>query len=182
DMGLGKTIQVLGLLLLHKRQRGADDPSHLLVVPASLLANWQAELDRFAPSLVSRMAHPSVMSIQELSELGDPALTGVDLVITTYGTLARSESLRAREWGLVILDEAQAIKNPGTRQTRAVKALRARARIALTGTPVENRLADLWSIFDFLAPGLLGSSKEFSSFVKRLAERAEEPYAPLRRL
>jgi len=182
DMGLGKTIQVLGLLLLHKRQRASDDPPHLLVVPASLLANWQAELERFAPSLASRIAHPSVMSAQELSEPGETAFSGTDLVITTYGTLSRSESLRAREWGLVILDEAQAIKNPGTRQTRAVKALRARARIALTGTPVENRLADLWSIFDFLAPGLLGSSKEFSGFVKRLAERAEEPYAPLRRL
>ena len=182
DMGLGKTIQVIGLLLLHKRQRGNDDPPHLLVVPASLLANWQAELERFAPSLVSRIAHPSAMSAQELSELGHTTLTDVDLIITTYGTLSRSESLRAREWWLAILDEAQAIKNPGTRQTRAVKALRARARVALTGTPVENRLSDLWSIFDFLAPGLLGSAKEFSGFVKRLAERAEEPYAPLRRL
>src|SRR5206468_8816569 len=162
DMGLGKTIQVLGLLLLHKRQRASDDPPHLLVVPASLIANWQAELDRFAPSLVSRIAHPSVMSAPELSDPGETAFAGNDLVITTYGTLSRSESLRAREWGLVVLDEAQAIKNPGTRQTRAVKMLRARARIALTGTPVENRLADLWSIFDFLAPGLLGSSKEFS--------------------
>jgi non-specific serine/threonine protein kinase len=182
DMGLGKTIQVLGLLLLHKRQRGKDELPHLLIVPASLLANWQAELERFAPSLVSRIAHPSTMSAQELSELRDTALTGVDLVITTYGTLARSESLRAREWWLAILDEAQAIKNPGTRQTRAVKVLRARARVALTGTPVENRLGDLWSIFDFLAPGLLGSGKEFSGFVKRLAERAEEPFGPLRRL
>jgi non-specific serine/threonine protein kinase len=182
DMGLGKTIQVLGLLLLHRRQRGEDDPPHLLVVPASLLANWQAELERFAPLLAWRIAHPSAMSAQELSELGDAALTGVDLVITTYGTLARSQALRAREWWLAIVDEAQAIKNPGTRQTRAVKALHARARVALTGTPVENRLSDLWSIFDFLAPGLLGSAKEFSGFVKRLAERAEEPYAPLRRL
>src|SRR6185295_8332827 len=142
DMGLGKTIQVLGLLLLHRRGRSADDPRHLLVVPASLLANWQAELERFAPSLVWRIAHPSVMSAAELSDLGDAALAGVDLVITTYGTLARSDALRARPWSLAILDEAQAIKNPGTRQTRAVKALRARGRIALTGTPVENRLAD----------------------------------------
>jgi non-specific serine/threonine protein kinase len=182
DMGLGKTIQVLGLLLLHKRQRGPDDPPHLLVVPASLLSNWQSELERFAPSLTARIAHPSVMSPRELAEVGDGALAGVDLVITTYGTLVRSPSLRGREWSLAILDEAQAIKNPGTRQTRAVKALRARARIALTGTPVENRLADLWSIFDFLAPGLLGTSKQFSAFVKRLAERRDEPYAPLRRL
>jgi superfamily II DNA or RNA helicase len=184
DMGLGKTVQVLALLLLHKRQRQRDDPPHLLVVPASLLSNWQAELERFAPSLTALIAHPSTMSAQELAELneGTHALTGVDLVITTYGTLVRSEALRAREWWFAILDEAQAIKNPGTRQTRAVKALRARARVALTGTPVENRLADLWSIFDFLDPGLLGSSKQFSAFVKKLAERPEEPFAPLRRL
>jgi SNF2 family DNA or RNA helicase len=90
--------------------------------------------------------------------------------------------LRARPWCFAILDEAQAIKNPGTRQTRAVKSLRARARIALTGTPVENRLGDVWSIFDFLDPGLLGSSREFTAFAKRLAERRHEPYAPLRRL
>jgi non-specific serine/threonine protein kinase len=182
DMGLGKTIQVLGLLLLHKRQRQQSDPPHLLVVPASLLSNWQAELERFAPSLVAVVAHPSALSAQELADLGAAALTSVDLVITTYGTLVRSEPLRARAWWLAILDEAQAIKNPGTRQTRAVKALRARARVALTGTPVENRLGDLWSIFDFLDPGLLGSAKEFAAFVKRLAERPEEPYAPLRRL
>jgi non-specific serine/threonine protein kinase len=182
DMGLGKTIQVLGLLLLHKRQRQESDPPHLLVVPASLLSNWQAELERFAPSLVALIAHPSAMSAHELADLGDAALAGVDLVITTYGTLVRSEPLRARAWWLAIVDEAQAIKNPGTRQTRAVKALRARARVALTGTPVENRLGDLWSIFDFLDPGLLGSAREFAAFVKRLAERPEEPYAPLRRL
>jgi non-specific serine/threonine protein kinase len=182
DMGLGKTVQVLALLLLHRRQRQRDDPPHLLVVPASLLANWQAELERFAPSLRALVAHPSAMAPGELAELGEAPLTGVDLVITTYGTLVRSGGLRARSWSLAVLDEAQAIKNPGTRQTRAVKALRARGRIALTGTPVENRLGDLWSIFDFLDPGLLGSAREFSAFVKRLSERAEERYAPLRRL
>jgi non-specific serine/threonine protein kinase len=182
DMGLGKTVQVIALLLLHRRQRRTDDPPHLLVVPASLLANWQAELERFAPSLSFLIAHPSAMSSAELVELPAATLAGVDLVITTYGTLARGEALRSREWWLGILDEAQAIKNPGTRQTRAVKTLRARARVALTGTPVENRLGDLWSIFDFLDPGLLGSSKEFSAFVKRLGERRVEPFAPLRRL
>jgi non-specific serine/threonine protein kinase len=179
DMGLGKTIQVLALLLQHKRQKAPNEPPSLLVVPASLLANWQAELERFAPSLTWTIAHPSALSAAELA--GTPG-SGADLVITTYGTLARTEALRAGQWSLAILDEAQAIKNPGTRQTRAVKSLRARARIALTGTPVENRLGDLWSIFDFLDPGLLGSSKEFSAFVKKLAERPAEPFAPLRRL
>jgi non-specific serine/threonine protein kinase len=182
DMGLGKTIQVLGLLLVHKRHARGEVPPHLLVTPASLLANWQAEIERFAPSLTALVAHPSAMPARELAEMAGAALGGTDLVITTYGTLARSEPLRSREWSLAILDEAQAIKNPGARQTQAVKALKARARIALTGTPVENRLGDLWSIYDFLDPGLLGSAREFSAFAKRLAERPDESYAPLRRL
>ena len=182
DMGLGKTIQVLGLLLLHKRRARGGGPAHLLVAPASLLANWQAEIERFAPSLATLVAHPSAMPARELAELAGADLGGTDLVITTYGTLARVEALRAREWSLAILDEAQAIKNPGARQTQAVKALKAHTRIALTGTPVENRLGDLWSIYDFLDPGLLGSAREFSAFAKRLAERPDESYAPLRRL
>ena len=182
DMGLGKTIQVLALLLVHKRRARGGGPPHLLVAPASLLANWQAEVERFAPSLATRVAHPSAMPARELAELAGADLGGTDLVITTYGTLARVEALRAREWSLAILDEAQAIKNPGARQTQAVKALRAHARIALTGTPVENRLGDLWSIYDFLDPGLLGSAREFSAFAKRLADRPDESYAPLRRL
>src|SRR3989454_780051 len=182
DMGLGKTIQVLGLLLLHKRRGKRGDPPHLLIVPASLVANWQAEIERFAPSLAALVAHPSATPARELAALGNAELAGVDLVITTYGTLARIDALRTRDWSLSILDEAQAIKNPGARQTQAVKALRSRARVALTGTPVENRLGDLWSIFDFLNPGLLGSATQFTAFVKRLADRPEEPYAPLRRL
>jgi non-specific serine/threonine protein kinase len=152
------------------------------VAPASLLANWQAEIERFAPALTTLVAHPSSMPAREIVELAGADLGATDLVITTYGTLGRVEALRAREWSLVILDEAQAIKNPGARQTQAVKAVKARARIALTGTPVENRLGDLWSIYDFLDPGLLGSAREFSAFAKRLAERPDETYAPLRRL
>jgi superfamily II DNA or RNA helicase len=182
DMGLGKTIQVLGLLLLYKRRARRGGPPHLLVVPASLLANWQAEIERFAPSLSTLVAHPSALPTRELTELTDADLGGVDLVITTYGTLARVGAFRTREWSLAILDEAQAIKNPGARQTQAVKALKAHARIALTGTPVENRLGDLWSIYDFLDPGLLGSAREFSAFAKRLADRRDDSYGPLRRL
>jgi len=182
DMGLGKTIQVLGLLLLHKRRARRGGPPHLLVAPASLLANWQAEIERFAPSLATLVAHPSAIPAREVAELAGADLGSTDLVITTYGTLARVEALRTREWSLAILDEAQAIKNPGARQTQAAKALKAHARIALTGTPVENRLGDLWSIYDFLDPGLLGSAREFSAFAKRLADRPDESYAPLRRL
>jgi superfamily II DNA or RNA helicase len=182
DMGLGKTIQVLALLLLRKRRARGGEPPHLLVAPASLLANWQAEIERFAPSLTTLVVHPSEMPARELADIGGADLGAIDMVITTYGTLARAEGLRGRAWSVVVLDEAQAIKNPGARQTQAVKTLKADARIALTGTPVENHLGDLWSIYDFLDPGLLGSAREFSAFVKRLAARGGENYAPLRRL
>ncbi len=180
DMGLGKTIQVLALLLVLKRERqGASRPS-LLVAPASLLANWVAEAERFAPGLRLLTAHPSAMPAAELQALGEAQLAGIDLVITSYGTLLRLPALEAVRWRLAVVDEAQAIKNPGARQTRQVKKMKAEARIALTGTPVENRLSDLWSIFDFTHPGLLGSDKVFAAFTKRLAGR--ESFGPLRAL
>ncbi len=183
DMGLGKTIQVLALMLLTQRATKKESATpHLLIVPASLLGNWQAEAARFAPSLRLLVAHASAMPGKELTSLAAERLAGVDVVLTTYGTVARISWLGEQEWALVVLDEAQAIKNPGSRQTRAVKALKGRSRIALTGTPVENRLSDLWSLFDFLNPGLLGSAKQFATFVKQLASRPSEPYAPLRRL
>jgi non-specific serine/threonine protein kinase len=106
----------------------------------------------------------------------------VDLVITSYGFLMRTPWLETTSWRFVVLDEAQAIKNPAAKQTKSVKRLKAEMRIALTGTPIENRLGDLWSIFDFINPGLLGSSKEFSTFVKSLADRPHNPYGPLRDL
>ena len=185
DMGLGKTIQVLSLLLVLKQKAKAGDgakPS-LLVAPASLLANWAAEIARFAPSLKARIVHPSALPADQLKALDAAQLTDTDLAITSYGFLVRTPWLTEMPWRLAVIDEAQAIKNSGTRQTRAVKQLRADARIALTGTPVENRLDDLWSIFDFINPGLLGSSKQFSSYVKRLAaDTAPHPYGPLRAL
>jgi superfamily II DNA or RNA helicase len=181
DMGLGKTMQVLGLLLVLRRG-SATPTTSVLVAPASLLANWASEIDRFAPSLKVVIAHPSAMPARDLKAFGADQAAGVDLVITTYGTLLRSPGLLQAPWRLAILDEAQAIKNPSTRQTRAAKQLKARARIALTGTPVENRLGDLWSIFDFLNPGLLGSAKQFGEFAKRLAAREHNPYGPLREL
>jgi non-specific serine/threonine protein kinase len=179
DMGLGKTIQVLSLLLLLKR-KGARGP-HLLVVPASLLGNWRAEAERFAPGLRLVVVHPSAMSAVEIADAPAGALDGADVVLTTYGTAMRIRWLAERAWGLVVLDEAQAIKNPDTKQTRAVKALKSETRLALTGTPVENRLSDLWSIFDFICPGLLGSAKAFRGFTKRL-EDGGRGYAPLRSL
>jgi len=180
DMGLGKTIQILALLLVLRRE-GMKGP-HLVVAPASLLGNWRAEAARFAPSLRVLIAHPSAMTSAELAELPESALAEADLVLTTYGTVARVPWFAERRFGVVVLDEAQAIKNPETRQARAAKALRSEARIALTGTPVENRLGDLWSIFDFLNPGLLGSAKAFSSFVKKLEGDKARGYAPLRSL
>jgi non-specific serine/threonine protein kinase len=182
DMGLGKTIQVLSLLLVLRRRAGEDRRPSLLVAPASLLANWAAEIDRFAPGLKAMVAHTSVLAVDALKSLAPEKIADVDLVITSYGSLLRIPWLAAVAWRLAVLDEAQAIKNPGAKQTRAAKKLKAQARIALTGTPIENRLGDLWSIFDFVNPGLLGSAKEFTSYTKRLAEKPHNPYGPLRNL
>ncbi len=183
DMGLGKTVQVIGLLLHRKASRKVDEVAQarpsLLVAPASLLANWKAELERFAPALSFLIAHPSGTTTGN-RQVEKQDARGVDLLITTYGMLSRSQWLREHDWDLVILDEAQAIKNSGTRQSRTVKELKAAARVAMTGTPVENRLSDLWSLFDFLNPGLLGGAKAFADFAKQMEARAS--YQPLRSL
>jgi len=186
DMGLGKTIQVLSLLRMLKAQPSpAGRCPALLVLPASLLANWKTEIERFAPSLRCLFAHPSQTRADDLKVAGkqpERVLAGTDAVLTTYSMVTRLEWLSSIDWALVILDEAQAIKNPTARQTRAAKQLKAGARIVLTGTPVENRLTDLWSIFDFLCPGLLGSVKTFGGFVKRLEQRPKDQFGPLRKL
>jgi non-specific serine/threonine protein kinase len=182
DMGLGKTIQVLSLLLVLKEESRHSGKPSLVVAPASLLANWAAEISRFSPNLKAVVAHPSAMPAEQLRSNSAKTLVDADLVITSYNSLARIPWFTSTPWRLVILDEAQAIKNPAAKQTKAVKALKADARIALTGTPIENRLGDLWSIFDFINPGLLGSSKQFAGFVKSLANRPQNPYGPLRNL
>jgi superfamily II DNA or RNA helicase len=182
DMGLGKTVQVIACLL-RRRERGGGRPA-LVVVPASLVGNWRAELARFAPSLRVAFAHPSVLARDELAVLAaDPAraLAGHDAMLTTYQLLARTPGWLEHEWGPLVLDEAQAIKNPGARVTRTVKQLHGEWRLALTGTPVENRPGDLWSLFDFLNPGLLGNATAFARAVKQCAERPDG-FAPLRRL
>ena len=189
DMGLGKTIQTIALLLQLKREDAsatkvkAAAPS-LLVAPASLLANWKAEITRFAPTLETFFAHPSETPAAQLKDTAtaEALIQSRDLVVTTYALLARLPWLRERPWRLAILDEAQAIKNPAARQTRAVKELRAGGRIALTGTPVENRLGDLWSLFDFINPGLLGGAPEFKRLVRKLTDDARQHFAPLRQL
>jgi non-specific serine/threonine protein kinase len=182
DMGLGKTIQILSLLLVLRNQNRDQRQPSLLVAPASLLTNWASELERFAPSLNALIAHPSALPAADLMTLAPERLQDVDLVITSYGSLLRIPWIADASWRLVVIDEAQAIKNPDAKQTRIAKKLKAQAKVALTGTPVENRIGDLWSIFDFMNPGLLGTSKEFSNFVKRLEGRTHNPYAPLREL
>ena len=184
DMGLGKTVQVLALLLLDKERAASRMPS-LLVVPASLLGNWRAEAERFAPTLRLHFYHPAESGREQIARWDQhpEELRNADLVVTSYAMLTRnSERFTERSWRLVIADEAQNIKNPSTRQARILKKLRAEARIALTGTPIENRLSDLWSLFDFINSGLLGSAKDFKTVVGNLEKRPEDQYGPLRRL
>ncbi|MCF1628093.1 DEAD/DEAH box helicase [Tetragenococcus koreensis] len=154
DMGLGKTIQILALLDFLRKKNART----LLVIPASLIENWKKETERFAPNLSVKILHGKNIDLQNSS---------ADLFITTYGMVAKIEALQEETFDLLILDEAQAIKNPATKQTKSVKSLNAHAKIAMTGTPIENSLADLWSVFDFLNRGLLGSKKEFKQQSKK---------------
>ncbi|MDB4951387.1 MAG: helZ, partial [Gemmatimonadetes bacterium] len=158
DMGLGKTVQLLALLLARRAEGDAGAPT-LLVCPMSLLANWQREAARFAPALRVHVHHGVGRAgggeVKAAAEAGD-------LFLTTYALAARDQAALAEvAWGRVVLDEAQNVKNSAARQAQAVRAFRAPRRIALTGTPVENRLAELWSILDFLNPGLLGTAADF---------------------
>ncbi|WP_433339108.1 SNF2-related protein [Spirillospora sp. CA-294931] len=157
DMGLGKTISILSLLV-HERERARPDPT-LAVLPMSLVGNWQREAARFAPELRVYVHHGTGRHRgDDLAE----AVAGADLVLTTYGTATRdAEMLAGISWGRVVCDEAQALKNSGTRQARAVRGIPARSRIALTGTPVENHLTELWSIMEFANPGMLGPRPVF---------------------
>ncbi|OGT45889.1 MAG: hypothetical protein A3E82_05720, partial [Gammaproteobacteria bacterium RIFCSPHIGHO2_12_FULL_38_11] len=175
DMGLGKTIQIISLMILihHKTESTQKKLPHLLVLPASLVGNWQAEINRFAPTLTTFIAHSSSMQKDSNNK---PLLSDINLVITTYGMLNRLPWLTETSWDMVILDEAQAIKNPSSKQAQATKLLNNQVRFVLTGTPIENRLLDLWSLFDFIAPGLLGSNRIFANYSKQKAK--EEPGNP----
>jgi SNF2 family DNA or RNA helicase len=154
DMGLGKTVQVLAML---QRRKGEADRPALVVAPRSLLFNWRAEAERFAPELRLVEHHGTGRGRSE------SAFDGCDVVLTTYGTLRRDAALlRSIEFDTVILDEAQAIKNASSQVSKVSRSLRARHRLALSGTPIENHLGELWSLFDFLNPGMLGSSRVFS--------------------
>ncbi len=157
DMGLGKTIQVLSLLLHEREDAGGGIPGPtLLVCPKSLLTTWVREAQRFAPSLQVVVHHGSGRDRE------DAGFGGADLVVTTYGTLALDAAkLQAAQWHRLVLDEAHHVKNTGTRQARAVRHVHARHRLALTGTPVENRLEELRGVLDAVNPGLLGSAEAF---------------------
>ena len=166
DMGLGKTLQTLALLL----HRAAEGPA-LVVAPTSVVANWAAEAARFAPAL----------QVRDYAAGREAALADAgagDLVLVSYGLLLRdAEAFAARDWGTLVLDEAQALKNAATQRAQAVAGLRAGARLALSGTPVENRLADLWSLMNLLNPGLLGSAQRFAERFGNPIERQRDEAA-----
>lgn len=164
DMGLGKTVQALGAL--------AQTPGpHLVVAPTSVLRNWELEARRFTPNLKVNVYHGPTRRLDDS-----------DIVLTSYTLLRMDlEPLREREWGYVVLDEAQAIKNAGSQTARSAVKLRSRHRLCLTGTPVENRLEELWSLFRFLMPGLLGSQQTFRDrFVKPVEAGDPKARAALR--
>ena len=157
DMGLGKTVQILALFL----ERGGK---MLVICPASLISNWEREASRFAPGVVVRRYHGSGRTLEDLGP--------DEVVLATYGVARRDRGVLAEvEWDLVVADEAQAIKNPLARTGRALRRLPSRARFALTGTPVENRLSELWAILDWTTPGLLGSLESFRRQVAIPVER-----------
>ncbi|NOX75731.1 MAG: DEAD/DEAH box helicase family protein [Gammaproteobacteria bacterium] len=165
DMGLGKTVQALAHLLLEKEAGRANRPS-LVIAPTSLMFNWRHEAERFAPQLKVLVLHGPHRK-QHF-----PGIADHDLIITTYPLLARDkDTLLAHEYHLLILDEAQVIKNPKAQAGRVAREINARHRLCLTGTPMENHLGELWSLFDFLLPGLLGSNKQFRRFFRSPIEK-----------
>src|SRR6185312_4211126 len=165
DMGLGKTVQTLAHLLIDQAAGRLDRPA-LIVCPTSLIPNWMAEAERFAPGLKVLALHGPARK-DHFSSLGQ-----YDLVLSTYPLLSRDHAvLVEQDWHAVILDEAQMIKNPNAETTRQVLRLKARQRLCLSGTPLQNHLGELWSLFDFLSPGFLGSQKSFGSRYRRPIEK-----------
>lgn len=181
DMGLGKTVQVIAWLAhLHAAEQ-LRDRAALIVAPASLLANWREELARFAPQLTCCTLHPEALDARDrrlLSHHPASLLGGCHVALTTYGIVTRTPGLAAVRLPALVLDEAQAVKNAASQRSEAVRFLQADRRVALSGTPLENSARELWSLFDFLNPGLLGTPREFNSFLDGLASN----YEPLRRL
>ena len=171
DMGLGKTVQLIALLQDERSRlsEGRTLAPTLLVVPTSVMGNWARELERFAPELTVHVQHgPGRPTGQEFAD----RVSEADVVITTYALVVRdNELLGSVDWHRVVLDEAQYIKNPPTKQTAAIRSLKTARRVALTGTPVENRLTELWSIMEFCNPGYLGEAADFRQRYARPIER-----------
>jgi len=154
DMGLGKTIQVISALLHFKHENLLEHKKALIIVPTSLLTNWEKEIERFAPSLSVHVFHGQDRTFN---------FENKDVVITSFGMVRNEVKLEQIKWFALVVDEAQNIKNNNTTQTKAIKKIKADVKIAMTGTPVENRLSEYWSIFDFINKGYLGSYKYFST-------------------
>ncbi len=165
DMGLGKTIQVLAILGTLFKENISNNV--LLIVPSSLIGNWVSEKDKFMPSLPVFVLDKSEKLLQQMD------LDQKGLYLSTYKMATLRESINQKKWDLIILDEAQAIKNSNSKQAKIIKKIQSNNRIAMTGTPIENSLLDLWSIFDFLNPGLLGSKKEFTNIVKKAKDNTQ---------
>ena len=164
DMGLGKTIQVISLILKMKEEKSLDKPV-LVICPTTLIGNWMKELQMFAPSLDATVYHGAERKLDVKH----------DVILTTYAIMRIDvEELKKQQWGIIIVDEAQNIKNPDTAQTLAIKMLKSDVKVAMTGTPVENRLTELWSIFDFINTGYLGSLKDFQKSYAIPIERFKE--------
>ncbi|MFJ5278921.1 DEAD/DEAH box helicase [Streptomyces parvulus] len=169
DMGLGKTITLIALHLHRQTDPAAAGPT-LVVCPTSLMGNWQREIERFAPGTPVRRFHGAR---RDLNGLADG-----EFVLTTYGTMRLdSERLSAVPWGMVVADEAQHVKNPYSETARQLRSIGARARVALTGTPVENNLSELWAVLDWATPGLLGRLGTFRRQYARAVESGEDPAA-----
>lgn len=184
DMGLGKTLQVIAWLCHLHAACALNSCAALIVAPASLLTNWQQELAKFAPQLRVRLLHPAVLRGREAELLHrNPAalMKGAEVALTTYGMATRMAELpsaTAQELPALVLDEAQAVKNADSARARAVNSFNALRRVALTGTPVENSLTELRSLFEFLNPGLLGSTQEYNALIRTMGS----DYTPLRRM
>jgi len=173
DMGLGKTIQLIALLQHERIEPIAGVGPTLLVVPTSVVGNWERELDKFAPEIRVYVHHGPE---RPLGDAFTDIVAEQDVIITTYGLVHRDrETLNQISWHRVTLDEAQYIKNPPTKQAQSIRALKAWHRVALTGTPVENRLVELWSIMEFLNPGYLGPMTTFRRTIARPIEQRRDP-------
>ncbi|TPQ16716.1 DEAD/DEAH box helicase [Streptomyces sporangiiformans] len=169
DMGLGKTITLIALHLHRQTDESAAGPT-LVVCPTSLMGNWQREIERFAPGIPVRRFHGSRRSLE--------GLAGDEFVLTTYGTMRLdAERLAGASWGMVVADEAQHVKNPYSDTARRLRTIGARARVALTGTPVENNLSELWAILDWTTPGLLGRLGTFRTRYAQAVEGGQDPAA-----